>query len=376
MNSKDIDIELYGISSFAQLEKILKEFGSVNSVGKSFGVCKLEFASLDLDFSFPRQDSKVSKGHKGFEVEISPNLDFKTASSRRDFTINSMGYDVKNKTLLDPFDGEKDLKNKILRAVDSDKFQQDPLRVFRAVQFSARFDFDIDKKLFDTCHDMVKNRLIDELPKERIFEELKKLLLKAEKISKGILLLQELGIFKEFHISDENLATLDRAVMLKFTNERQKLVVILALYSHEFLLKKAKTFLNTFTDETALINSILKLIKNKNTIDLDNFTDFDLYMLSREVKIEEFVLLLKAIKKSDTDLSSIKRVEKRAKKLNILNHEAPVLIKGKDLIALGLKPSKEFSSILEKAYIAQLKDVFKTHEDGVNYLKKLLSTYF
>jgi len=55
--SKDIDIELYGINSFSKLEDILKEFGDVNSVGKSFGVCKLKVDDLDLDFSFPRIDS-------------------------------------------------------------------------------------------------------------------------------------------------------------------------------------------------------------------------------------------------------------------------------------------------------------------------------
>jgi len=70
IKSKDIDIELYGISSFSKLEEILNEFGDVNSVGKSFGVCKLRVDDLDLDFSFPRIDSKIDKGHKGFEIKI------------------------------------------------------------------------------------------------------------------------------------------------------------------------------------------------------------------------------------------------------------------------------------------------------------------
>jgi len=329
-----------------------------------------------LDFSFPRHDSKVSKGHKGFRVEIDQNLDFKTASSRRDFTINSMGYDVKTKKLLDPFDGAKDLKRKMLKAVDTNKFQEDPLRLFRAVQFSARFDFDIDKNLFDTCQYMVKNGLIDELAKERIFEELKKLFLKSEKISKGILFLHEMGIFKKYHISDENLDAIDKATSLKFTNDKQKLLIILAIYSHEFTLDKAKKFINLLTNESSILNSVSMIIKNKNTISLKVFDDFDLYILAREVKLEEFILFLKAIKKSDIDLSNIKRLEKRAKELNIFTQEAPAIIRGKDLIALGLKPSKEFSIILEKAYIAQLKAVFTTHQDGVKYLKKLLSTHF
>ncbi len=64
IESKDIDIEVYKVSSFAQLEDILKEFGNVNVVGKSFGVCKLKFEDYDLDFSFPRIDNKVKSGHR------------------------------------------------------------------------------------------------------------------------------------------------------------------------------------------------------------------------------------------------------------------------------------------------------------------------
>ena len=101
LESKDIDIELYGINSFSKLEKILKEFGDVISVGKSFGVCKLKFNNLDLDFSLPRIDSKIDKGHKGFQIVIDSSLDFKTATSRRDFTINAIGYDVISKKILE-----------------------------------------------------------------------------------------------------------------------------------------------------------------------------------------------------------------------------------------------------------------------------------
>ena len=143
--SKDIDIELYNLNSFEELEKILTPFGTINSVGKSFGVYKLSFEDLEIDFSLPRTEQKISLGHKGFSVTTSSNIDFKTASKRRDFTINSMGYDVLEKKLLDPFFGMRDLKNKILECVDNKTFVEDPLRVLRAVQFSARFNFTLSK---------------------------------------------------------------------------------------------------------------------------------------------------------------------------------------------------------------------------------------
>ena len=111
--SKDIDIELYHVSSFEILEELLKEFGSVNSFGKSFGVCKLRIKDLDIDFTLPRIDSKISSGHVGFDVKIQSNLNFMTAASRRDFTINAIGYEVLNNKVLDPFNGINDLKNNL-----------------------------------------------------------------------------------------------------------------------------------------------------------------------------------------------------------------------------------------------------------------------
>ena len=178
LDSKDIDIELYGLDSLDILETILQEFGEVHTVGKSFGVCKLDFDDLEIDFSLPRSDSKISKGHKGFSVITDKSLDFKSAASRRDFTINAMGYDVKEKKLLDPYGGQKDLHNKILRAVDIDKFAEDPLRILRGIQFSSRFNFVLDELLLRLFHKLINKNILEELPRERIYEELKKMFLK------------------------------------------------------------------------------------------------------------------------------------------------------------------------------------------------------
>ncbi|MBU1927437.1 CCA tRNA nucleotidyltransferase, partial [bacterium] len=133
--SKDIDIELYGVSSLENVEEVLQEFGNINQVGKSFGVCKLLFEDLDLDFSLPRLEAKTSSGHRGFEVSTYSQLSFEVASSRRDFTINAIGFDVEKKIILDPHHGIKDLKSNSLHFVNKTTFVEDPLRILRAVQF-------------------------------------------------------------------------------------------------------------------------------------------------------------------------------------------------------------------------------------------------
>jgi len=195
---KDYDVEVYGLATLDALASILTQYGSVNLVGKSFGVLKFSYEGEEYDFSFPRRESKVGEGHCGFAVEVDGNLDFKSAARRRDFTVNALGYDVQSGQFLDPFDGMKDIKAKKLRHIDNETFLEDPLRVYRAVQFSARFGYTLAKETWVLCRQMVEVGMLEELAKERIYEEWKKLLLKSSKPSTGFELMRTLGILERY----------------------------------------------------------------------------------------------------------------------------------------------------------------------------------
>lgn len=374
IDSKDIDIEVYGISSFLELQNLLKEFGSVNIVGKSFGVCKLYFEDYDLDFSFPRRDNKIKNGHKGFEIEIDTTLDFKTAASRRDFTINSIGYDVTLKKILDPFNGINDLKNKILKAVDNDSFAEDPLRVLRAVQFSTRFELKIQNNLFATCKDMVLKNMLEELPKERIFEEIKKLLLYSKKPSKGFELLREFGS----DIGSKNIYILDEIAKQLTTNMQTNLILMLAGLCYDFNENRVKNFISRFTNEKILSDETLKLVKLHNEIDnifASGITNYKLYKLASKIDISKLLILNSSLfftKNSSKVYKAGNEIKKRAKELNILEQKLPPLLAGKDLLKLHLKPSPLFSKILDEAYEAQMKEEFYSYEEAVKWLKKFL----
>ena len=380
--SKDIDIELYGISSFSKLEKILEEFGDVNSVGKSFGVCKLRVNNLDLDFSFPRSDSKIDRGHKGFEIKVDSSLDFKTATSRRDFTINAIGYDIQTKEILDPFNGQEDLKNRILKAVNIEKFKEDPLRVLRAVQFSSRFNLSIDNELFITCQNMIKDSLLNELPKERIFIEIQKLLLKSSSPSSGIKLLNSLGGFSYFtefkNINTAGLEKIYQAVdtmsSLKIANSKTNTMLMLSVLCYLLPADKCETFLSKLSNDKSLFNNILSLLKHQNDINFEIFSDYDIYILATKVTIEEFILFSLAISQTKIEAENINSLKIRAKELGVLHEKAEAIIQGKDIISFGIKPSKEFSIILDRAYKAQISGNFKTKEEAYSWLKRELDT--
>ena len=165
---RDYDIEVYDMAQDA-LVPLLSKYGRTNLVGKAFGVIHLAMKGLSLDFSFPRTENKVGYGHRGFVVHTDEKLSFKEAALRRDFTINAMGMELPELTLCDPYGGMDDLKAHVLRHV-SEAFAEDSLRILRGVQFASRFELTLAPETAELC----KSLSLEDLSKERIYEEFKK----------------------------------------------------------------------------------------------------------------------------------------------------------------------------------------------------------
>ena len=192
-DSKDIDLEVYGVAA-DRLQQLLEAFGHVETVGESFQV----FKAGDIDVSLPRRESKSGRGHRGFAVTGDPTMTVEEAARRRDFTVNAIAWNPLTDEYLDPFSGRTDLQRRLLRAVDSATFGDDSLRVLRGIQFAARFDFSLD----DATKALCRIISLDDLPAERIWGEIEKLL-SAPRPSTGFALALDLGViqklFPELH---------------------------------------------------------------------------------------------------------------------------------------------------------------------------------
>ena len=137
-DNDDIDIEIHGIAP-DMLESILDSVGERIEIGKSFGIYSLKGCSLDI--AMPRTETATGTGHRDFKVFVDPYLGPVKAAERRDFTINALMQNVLSGEITDPFGGIEDIRKGIIRHINPLKFAEDPLRVMRAAQFSARLGF-------------------------------------------------------------------------------------------------------------------------------------------------------------------------------------------------------------------------------------------
>ncbi len=420
--SKDYDIEVYGLEKIERLEEILSHYGSVNLVGKSFGILKFVYEGEEYDFSFPRREQKIAVGHKGFDVVCDGFMSFEEAALRRDFTINALGYDVEKELFLDPFGAKEDMASKRLRHISSKTFVEDPLRLYRAVQFVARFGYTLDKETFKLCNNMVKDGLLDELPKERVYTEFKKLLLKSSKPSIGFELMRALGVtqkyFPELHaligvpqspiwhpegdVWVHTLMSVDKMVALKRGDEKHDLKMMFAILCHDLGkathtqvtpekisaigheragVEPTERLMYRLTNEHDFIKSLLPLVEHHLAPSIyfrGKAKNSTIRKLATKVNIEELVTVARADFLGRTTEASLKGVYEagdwllqKAEELDVYSEPLKPLLQGRDLIELGYKPSKEFKSLLNRIYSEQLDGKISTKREAIEFILKL-----
>ncbi len=421
----DWDLEIYGIEP-QKLRETLDTFGKVDAVGEAFTVYKL---GNDLDVALPRREKKVSRGHKGFVVEGDAQMSFEAAAKRRDFTINAILQDALTGEIVDIYNGREDIKGKILRVVSKETFAEDSLRVLRAAQFAARFEFDIEAETVEIC------RAIDltDLPNERIWCELEKLLLKARKPSIGLQWLYDLGVVeqlfpeikalvgvpqeKEWHPEGEvwthSLLVVDRAAeLIDDLPYAKQVTVMLGALCHDFGKPATTQFFDgrwrshahdeagveptiSFLDTLGIYTlngydvreQIVQLVRyhlkpGEFYKQRENLGDGAFRRLARRVEPD----LLYRVSRADTlgrNADWIPREKwfdalpqewfiERARQLAVETEAPKPILLGRHLIELGLKPSRIFGDITKAVYELQLDGKVTNLDEAVAQAKKLI----
>jgi putative nucleotidyltransferase with HDIG domain len=187
----DSDYVVVGVP-FEGLIDRLRALGRVDLVGASFSVIKLTVMGQTVDVALPRREWSVGLGHREFTVESGPDVRLEEDLARRDFRMNMLARAIPSGELVDPHGGEADIRARRIDILTPQTFREDPLRMLRAAQFAARFEYEVTPALRDAMRDAAP--LVTTVSGERIQEEFAKLLRQANKPSVGLQLLRETGV--------------------------------------------------------------------------------------------------------------------------------------------------------------------------------------
>ncbi|MDR1401452.1 MAG: HD domain-containing protein [Puniceicoccales bacterium] len=410
----DFDIEVFG-SSLESIEKLLTRRFTVENTGKSF--CVLKICEFPIDISIPRVEVKTGTRHTNFKVSSAENCDIRTAASRRDFTINSIYFDIANEKIIDEFGGIGDLKSGILRH-SSEKFAEDQLRVLRGMQFAGRFKLKAARETIKLCRSLS----IYDISRERIFSEWKKLMLRSTMPSLGLQFLRDCEWVKFFpeieslvtcmqdrkthpegSVFDHTCLSLDVFAETKVNSQREDLIIGFATLCHDFGkpyvttkdergihhyghdkigIKPAKNFLNSIGAPNSLIEAVLPLVRwhmSPRFLYERDRSDSGILHLANDVERIDRLLRLCHIDfagrmgwKDRYDEEIEKHSRNTAQRLGVFSNKPIPLIQGRHLLELGLSPSKRFSEILDTCFAAQLNCEFSDLPSGISHLQKII----
>jgi len=418
-HSKDFDIEVFGLT-MAELLAALAPFGPVHTVGRHFGVLKLSTREAEYDISVPRRESKIGVRHKDFAVTADPGMSFEEAAARRDFTINSIGFAFLERKTLDPHRGQEDLALRVLRHTGP-AFGEDPLRVLRAMQFAGRFAMTIAPETIGIC----RRQDLSHLPAERIWEELRKLLLLSSDPSRGLRYARALNVlpyFPEWEALeamgeteiDGNRAepaeftrnTVDRAATLRSGAGHEDLVLMFAAWTHLFGLPELdpqqrgpqergpariaeaagtpiRRFLSRLTREIGLPDQVAALVRDLPTPEMlfaarAANPDPAIRRLALRVHLPLLLKLARARHEARHAPGAAPVFAAgdwfagRARALGVYAGPPGPLLKGRHLLELGLQPGPGLGPLLEQAFQLQLDGAFATLDDALDWARATL----
>lgn len=394
----------YDIATSALPDQVQKLFPKTVPVGAQFGVILVIIGDIPFEVATFRSDHGYQDGRHPSKVTFTNVVE---DAKRRDFTVNGLYYDIKKQTFLDFVQGHKDIEKKLIRTIGKpeDRFQEDHLRMLRAVRFAVQLGFEIDPKTFEAIPKMASK--ITSVSQERIREELSKILI-SEQPERGLKLMEDAGLLTQILPEVEKMKGVEQPlafhpegdvyvhtmIMMERLSETSDTPIELAMAALLHDIAKPATFVRatdrirfsghdllgaemaetickrlTFSnDQTELICSLIhhhlrfKDAKKMRLSTLKRFCSLDRFDLHLELHRLDCLA-------SHGDLEAYEFC--KSKYEEFANEPPPPLklINGHDLIGMGLVPSPEFSKILRTVEDQILEGTVQSREEALEYVK-------
>lgn len=371
--SKDVDIEVFGVTTDELTAHLRSRGYVVNAVGQQFGVLKVESDGEDFDISVPRTENKTGAKHGDFEVQTDSRMTIAEAVTRRDFTVNALMYDHSQHAVVDAVGGVKDMENKVLRHV-SDKFGEDSLRVLRGFHMASRFDLTTDDSTVALCQQLRPD--YENLSTERVRIEWEKFYTKSVNHSRGVDFLRATTwdtTIEGLHESLSDTTTRTALSELHTVNKAKRDVMGAAIIGRGAL-KNGKNPKRIYSDTLVSKDRARAASTLASLQPSDVSTTYD-----RKHKAAELARKNVSFRDYKTlcHLTGDAQGEKYADdaiREGIGDTPEPDMVKGADMISMtDKKPGPWVGEVQRHVRDCQYKGLFRTTEDAHNYARTIIA---
>ncbi len=355
----------YDIATSATPEAIAKIFPRTESIGAQFGVVLVIEHGYPFEVAAFRSDEAYVDGRRPTGVVFT---DARQDVLRRDFTINGLLYDPASSRVIDYVDGQSDIKDKIVRAIGDprQRFEEDKLRILRAVRFGARLGYTIEPATWEAVREMAPK--IHQVSSERIREELTRILTEGQ-AARGIRMLEESGLRAQILPELESTEHLYRSLeLLRIAGEADFAMGVLL---HETPVAETQGIVERLKFSRAEMHHIAALVENQPAFyRVSQMSPSSLKRFFRLARFEEHLELARIHRAaSGENLADYRYAAQKREEWNDDDIWPQPLITGEDLIAMGFVPGPLFKEILTRVEDEQLEGRLAERDEAVEFVK-------
>ena len=355
----------YDIATSARPEEIVEIFPRTEGIGAQFGVILVIYRGYPFEVATFRSDEAYVDGRRPTGVVFT---DAKQDVLRRDFTINGLLYDPISKEVIDYVGGQADIQAKLVRAIGDphDRFEEDKLRILRAVRFGARLGYQIEPRTWQAVVAMAPR--IHQVSSERIREEVCRILTEG-RAARGFRLMEESGLRREIFPEVEWTGHIEAS--LRFLKPGALADFAMAVLLHHTVVSSAATIVERLKFSRAQMHHILALIGNLPQFSrVRQLSVAEIKRFFRLNRFEDHVELARIHLMADgKDLSDVNYVLGRLAAWTDKDIYPEPLITGDDLIAIGFPPGPVFKEILTIVEDAQLEGRLRNRSEALDFVK-------
>jgi poly(A) polymerase len=367
----------FDVATDATPDEVEALFETSIGIGKAFGVIVVPYDGYQIEVATFREDLEYKDGRRPEGVKFSTA---KADAQRRDFTVNALFYDPEKQKVIDFVGGRADIEKKTLRTVGhpDHRFDEDKLRILRAIRFAAQLDFDIEPETLSSITE--RSHEIAVVSRERIRDEVFKLL-KSPNRRKGLKLMATTGVLegalpelstKVDDVREKWLATFENLEsQAELTTDQTALLALFIwpAYQDSLAVLKSLRLDNQLTDVLVNIFRHLETVLQPSRVRKGELA----YLLTKSFA-PSLLLVADTIARSEALPHELgdRKIWNEALKAARPDGHTPVqpLVGGKDLIGMGLKPGPKMGDRLHEIFLMQLEGTLNSRADIELYVKK------